>query len=320
MKRVGLKRYSVLVLAVVLLGFALADTPRITEEGSVTPSHTLTDAEARSVSHAAGRLLWHVNMARQELSQVVAGEDPVEGTTTADLAKVKEEAQRHVTQALTLSRIIEKTLPSYSFKTTITAGEESYTEDQQLQPMFVPIYSELDVIDVLRPVIAAKYEAARATAAGAPTTLFDTRLAYTRAMLDVDAAKIYLAAADTNIKADKLEVAEQDLMRVQRDVIVSSVDTDVPLVTARVDLFQAQRAIQNDDAPVATANLTSAYDALARYHSMLITDSQRAKEVETLRGEIEALNVNLAETLKTQKDMTVAKVDGWWHELRHWMD
>jgi hypothetical protein len=130
-------------------------------------------------------------------------------------------------------------------------------------------------------------------------------------MLDVDAAKVYLAAADTNLKADKLEQAERDLMRVQQDVMVSSVDTDVPLVTARVDLFQAQRAIQNDNAPVATANLASAYDALARYHSMLITDSQRAKE---------ALNVNLAETLKTQKDATITQVDGWWHELRHWMD
>lgn len=330
MKKPVIKRRSIIfsrvvissVLTLALLGFALAE-PRITEEGSVTPSHALTDAEAKSVSHAAGRLLWHVNMARQELNQVItseSSEDPAEAYASLDVAKTTEEAGRHVTQALTLSRIIKNTLPVYNFKTTITAGEETYSEEQQLQPMFVPIYSELDVIDVLRPVIAAKYEAAGATAAGAPATLFDTRLAYTRAMLDVDAAMRYLAAADTNIKAANFAQAGRDLSLIQQNVIVSSIDTDVPLVTARVDLYQAQRAMQNDNPDIATANLTAAYDALGRYHGMLLMGSERAREVQTLRNEIMTLNGNLSETLKAQKETAVAKVDGWWHELRQWME
>ena len=133
-------------LALVITGASTAvqATDRITADVKLVPSgQALSDAEQRAVSFAAGRVLKHVDQARQALAK-----------------QDKLVALAQIEKGLSLVTIIEQTIPPVQVTATITAGTLQYQDEDQVKRLVVPIYQELDSVSIVEPVVAAKKSAA----------------------------------------------------------------------------------------------------------------------------------------------------------------
>ena len=101
----------------------------------------LSAKEWRAVSLAAGRILKHTAQARS----AIAGERTDEATT-------------HIDKGLTLVQIIENTVPKRKVTAEIKSGDIVYTDEDEVSPALVPIYDELDHVELFTPIFRAKKE------------------------------------------------------------------------------------------------------------------------------------------------------------------
>ena len=131
--RRGYHTLNVAFSAVVLLGVtgillpshALSAKPRIESKVTVEPKQKLTSSEKASLSRAAGRILLHINDAREAIKKIH-----------------KEDPRSHIEKGLILIRIIEESSPYYEVKATITSGSLTYEDVRRRRQLFVPVYEE----------------------------------------------------------------------------------------------------------------------------------------------------------------------------------
>ncbi len=101
----GLTGLMSLCLALGLMLSLAEAQERISSEVKVAAGRQLTNKEKQALSVAAGRILIHVNHARNHIRH-----------------KQGKEALRQVEKALTLAKIIETTVPEYRIMSTIRGG------------------------------------------------------------------------------------------------------------------------------------------------------------------------------------------------------
>ena len=120
--------------------------PRITARVDTKADVTLSAAEQRAVSIAAGRLLRHTYDARAALK-----------------AEDRKQATAEIAKAQKLAAIIEQAVPSYTVKSQIAAGDLSYEDEDTLKPTIIPIFDELDKVSLVAPLRQAKAEKDKAS-------------------------------------------------------------------------------------------------------------------------------------------------------------
>lgn len=284
-----------LILVLALGGTASAQQPRITADIETQPNATLSAQERMAVSFAAGRILVHVDQARDAIA-----------------AGNVEAAKRNLEKAMTLVNIVESTLPTYTVTANIQAGGITYTDRRKVQPLVVELYDDLDKVAVLDPVIAAKREAAKE--AGLPPATIELLLQFTQAKLDVAEAKAGLKTAKQALNKGNLQAADQALTLIQTSAVEFSYNaTNIPLKEAQSNLLLARNLVQQERYQHARFALMAAADALQRYQSQV--GDNRAQQVKALRQEINALQQNIKQNGAQNAE---SKITQWWNQVVNW--
>lgn len=268
--------------------------PRIRAEVDVEPAVPVTDEERRAIYLAAGRVLKHVDQAREALE-----------------AEDRGQAVHHVEQARLLIDIIGNALPVYDVRARIESGELVYEDREEVQDTVITVFDELERAALLAPVKAARIEA-REAAGEAPTAVVDVGLVHTRAELDVDAARVRLEAALSALKDREHEAADDLLAAVQTSVRLTRVEIDLPLERARTNLMLARDRLDEGRLEDARLALRVAIDALADYEAA--AQASRAEEAAALRGEM----AELENTIQSDARQAREKLDAWWDRLSEW--
>lgn len=178
------------------------------------------DAEQkRTLSTSAVRLLRHVDDARK----AVNGQD-------------KTAALREIDQAITLSKIIQKTAPRYAVTTTIKVGGINYKDQDQIRGTLVTLYDELEKVSFIGPIEAAKRQSAKVAQTGAPTAVTNVDRRRTRVLFDTSGAQPHLDAARQAVNKGDWNRADTALLGVQNGVIFEYAEADEPLMEARESL------------------------------------------------------------------------------------
>ena len=266
----------------------------ITSTIKVTPKKKLTDAEYRALSEAAGRILTHVHMARQDIRN-------------NDL----EAAKQDVNKGLTLVKIIENAAPTYDVDATIKSGDTTYTDKRTIEKLIVPVYSEMDESEsVLFPIKQAKKEAAAQVAAKNSSSPMDIDFIFTKASLDVRGAKTDLQKALESIDNKDGAAANQSLADIQNRLVVFEYDEwDAPIVRARSDLWEAFRSVENKEWGGAKAYIKDAGESLR------VLKERGGKEVsdkvKAMTDQFSALNKKIDE----KKDSAKTDILSLWDKL-----
>jgi hypothetical protein len=244
-----------------------------------TTSTTSTTRRKASVASQAANMLVKTDQARK----AIAGNN-------------KAEALRDVDQAMAFADQVPR-----------TAGGQ-----------MVPIYQELEEVAVVSPGAVAQTSRAQGYAdrpEGAPQlepSVRDVTGQYTSISVDMAGAKAHLAAAKAALQKDNFQQADSALAAVQNGVMLTSIESDLPLVRARQNLVLAKTMAQQGRAADAAPSLKAAADALQEYENT--PGVQHASEAEQLRQEI---NSNLTSITGNSPD-AVSKINGWSNQLSAW--
>ena len=232
-------------------------------------SHKLTDAEAQSLSQAAGLLLWHVDNAREKLFAVIEAEEEFNNLETVELEELKQYVKTQLTQAQLLIDIVNSASPSYSIQTTFSAGDLDYDLDTVVQPVIIPIYEELLNFKVLQRIQDVKQSAAiKAATAGIPLELIDSQLDYTKADIDIQTTQLLLDRALDNFTKDQLAQSDNDLKDIQLAVNFKFIDNHVSLLKARQELYNAQQMMRSDNLVKSKIALSNTFNALVNNYRL----------------------------------------------------
>ncbi|MDB5385517.1 MAG: YfdX protein [Planctomycetaceae bacterium] len=286
--------------------------PRITSHVFVKPMPLLTEHEANEVSFAAGRILKHVSQARTALQH-----------------KKLDKAELHVDQGLKLVSIIDGLLPRQLVKTEIKSGDHVYLDEDQLVSQYATIYSELDQVDVVSPVVQAKKDHAhqhqgqdsKNTSAGsaAAYVVSHEELQYSAIKIDLTLAAHKLTEAKRDLQDSKPQLADDALQTIQtRGVIFEFEEIDLPLKEAADNLKLAEREMKQGHREHAKAALHVASDQLKLYQKK--TGESRSAEVQALHQEIDKLTTELEKPTITEADAQkhASSISEWWQRSTRW--
>lgn len=274
-----------------------AQPPQIFAEVETTSDTTLTPEEESALSLAAGRILIHVDRARE----AVADQD-------------QERALAELGQAKTLVAIVKGGMPTYTVTTKITAGDLSYTGEDQVQPLAIDVFAELHQVAVLAPITAAKREAGEVGRAAGLPVMTEAGLRHTRTILDVALAEAGVAAAERAVQEGNWDRAARALRNVQAGVVYHAVEVDLPLVRARTNLVIARDALDAGLIEEAKAALQVTSDALERYEQGV--GEHRADEAKSIREQIN----QFAQELTEETEGAQERLTAWWQEITSWFE
>ena len=287
---------------------------RIVSKIDVEPVAHLSDVEMREVSFASGRILKHVAQARDAIAE-----------------NHKQDAVRHVEQALKLMKIVDGLLPHYKVKTQITSGDVCYVDEDDVTPRYVTLFEDIDRRDVISPVIRAKHEAGLKVdprtapkdqdGALAPVPLVVTRadVTYTLVRLDVDLARRTLGLASKELGDERVKQADSALHSLQAGgVLLELEEIDLPLKQTADNLKLAEIEMKDGRHDESRAALQEAIDDLKDYEEQV--GEKRGEEVKALHEEITKLTAELEKDkpspAETQKLATT--ISRWRESVSKW--
>ncbi len=293
-------------LALVITGASTAvqATDRITADVKLVPSgQALSDAEQRAVSFAAGRVLKHVDQARQALAK-----------------QDKPMALAQIEKGLSLVTIIEQTIPPVHVTATINAGTLHYQDEDQVKRLVVPIYQELDSVSIVEPVVAAKKAAASKDNTPTHKTTAREKVEeleenYTSVTLNVEEAKAHLVNAKEALTKGRFDAAAKDLSTIQAGVTLVYAVESRPLAQVREDLVLAQMYLDDQRFKQAEQALKDAGELVSRYEK---AGGRHQDEARALRDEMADLGKELAQEKQGSMEKVKEKLMGWWDRVRSW--
>lgn len=272
---------------------------RITAKIEAHPVAKLTNEEFRAVSIAAGRVLKHTAQAMEAL-----------------VDEKKDEALKHIDKGLTLLRIIENAVPHRKIEAEIKSGDITYKDEDEVSQRLVPVFDELDDIEIINPVVQAKKEKKASVTDTLVVTL--AGIDYTAMKLDTSLARRLLERAKKNINKGKLGDSISDLRTIQVNGVIFEFDeVDLPLERAADNLKLAERELKQNNNPAGSrAALSAASNALREYEKLTV---DHHKEVRDLNREIDKLSKTISlEMSMTEKEKAVSKISGWWSRVVKW--
>lgn len=275
---------------------------RITSTIDAQPTSKLTPEESQAVSVAAGRILKHVNDARIALEE-----------------KKKKAALGEIEKGLTLVRIIEHAIPPIKVKADIQSGDISYHHEEEAHQALIPIFEELDQVDVVGPAVRVqkgKGQDSKKKGKG-PSAITYAGTEFTSLDLDLPLAKRDLQSAKQALGDNKLDAADSALMDIQeRGMVFGLVEDYLPLREAADNLKLAENELKDGQSQEAKAALKVASDALKDYEET--AGKHRSKEVKQLHQEIDALSEKL-DHQPDDREGVVKKIGSWWDRVAKWL-
>ena len=275
--------------------------PKVTSWSNVKAETTLTAKEQKEMSRAASHMLKHIYQARQAVAE-----------------KDKPRALRNVKQALQLSRIIKHVMPRYDIHTKMKSGKLVYDNKETVQPLQVTLFEELDQVDILAPIRAAR-RSKRARSVTTDDVVVAADLAYSKARLDVEAATAELWKAKYYLERARWDRADKDLLLGQASVSFEEDLVATPLVKAADNIALAQEMITSGHNKHAARVLAIASTTLQRYHKQ--AGKARKQEVEKLQAEIKTLHKKMASgkaLSAAEKAAATKQTQGWWNTILPW--
>jgi hypothetical protein len=194
----------------------------------------------------------------------------------------------------------------------------------------VPIYTELEQVSVLEPIMnrhktgtataskgssqsgSADRSASTSTQSNAALGVHEVVGNYSGAFLDVSAAKQHLQAAQQALNKNDLNAADRDLQAVQDSVVLESVSADMPLLRARENLVLARSSEDAGKYEQAKRQLHAASTALHDYAQI---SGSHTQDVSRLRSDIDSY----ADSLATNHSNADSKIEGWWDQTTNWI-
>jgi len=295
----------VAALLVTLPAYAGSEKVRITAKTDIKPLVTLSARESQAMSLAAGRILLHTDRARM----AIVGKD-------------KKTALKEIDQGLTLDKILKKALPKYKVVTTITAGDDSYSAEDEVGRYFVPVFNEQYIEDVIAPIVQAKTERAKGHGekSGKLPAVVDYSIWRKSAMkLNIVTAAEAMAMAKRELEKGHFDNADLALALLQTESVVFEFDeVELPLTEAADDLKLAELEVSEGKINQSQATLKRASDNLKIYEG--IVGKSRAKDVRKLHKEIDELASSLTKGNPSESALDKAgkKIASYWDRAVKW--
>ncbi len=299
-------RNQVVMIGTILITTALFTVPvlakgRITSTIDTSQTTKLTAEESQAVSVAAGRILKHVNDARVALKE--------EKTNSA---------LEHIAKGLTLVQIIEQTVPPIKVEANIQAGDLKYYHEEEKHQTLIPIFDELDQVDVVGPITSVTQEKTQISD-GKPTgpaLVSYSGIEFTSLDLNLPLAKRNLIRAQKSLEDNKSDAADTTLRDIQnRGVLFSLIEEHLPLREVANNLKLAEYEFKYGHATDAKSSLRVASDVLKGYEKNV--GEHRAKDVKKLHQEIDDLSGKLDQ--QQDREGVLKKMASWWDRVAKWL-
>ena len=180
-------------------------------------------------------------------------------------------------------------------------------------PTVLPLYSEFDEDSVLGPLASKRNGNQKGNSPSSNTVGVEHAAGqYTFIGIDLDKTKQRLNAAETALNNKNLQSADDSLAAVGNELVMETVESDLPLLTVRGNLGIAESAAKKDHFHEAATALKDASSALDRYSRE--NPRSHGKDAESLSKTIGSY----AQSITHNSAGAAAKIDGWWHEVDSW--
>jgi len=264
---------------------------------------TLSQDDRRQVSLLAAQVFQHVDEARKATDA-----DDLEG------------ARREVDKGREAIKAIRALLPKTTVRTTTTApgGRVIYEDEREVQEDLVPLYEGMVHARTLAPILAAR----RDTAQVAGVRVVESEAISTAVTADLDLVEAQLGKAARALGQKKPDEAVAALALAQvRGVDIRYSKEDTPLAEARDAIWLAKRALEENNALQARANLGVARARLEVYRRILPEDQRQ--DVTQMMSEVNGLEAQLRKEASQPADRSERTRQGntltqWWDEVNEW--
>ncbi len=237
-----------------------------------------------------------------------------------DMQNPKAKLSGDVTELLTSTSLARKAIARHEQQQAANDIQQALTASSDIASRrsggFVPLYTELERMSVLWPILRQAGSGTNGTsvtngqtrAVGVHEVVGD----YTSVALDDTAARAHLQAAQQALNKNDWKTADQDLQAVEGSVIVESVAADMPLLRARENMVLARDSAKAGHYRQAQAQLRAASRALASYEQTSISHRQQAEQ---LKSEIDSY----AQSMSTNHSDAPSRIESWWNQTTDWV-
>jgi hypothetical protein len=275
-------------------------------ETQVDSTSSLSREDRRKLGLAAGQLLMHVNKARKLLSR-------------DDVSTALEQ----IDKALVLSRIIESNTPVFSVTSKISSGDLRYDDESTVSAPLIPVCSKLTQAMLLAPIVASRSmrdssdakakEKEHEEREGLLYRMSDVRAFASTAYIDIAYTRVNLEEALRESKKNNAQRAQSLLGTVQKGVLLSYNETDIPVIQARDSLAIARVLARQGKMEDVRRALNASAGALDRYKPQ--AGQTQSEQVAGVKKEI----LESAESVWEEDSSLAARIDDWSREISEWI-
>jgi len=262
-----------------------------------------TKEDRRQVSLLAAQIFQHIDQARRAVD--------------ADDA---ERARKEVAKGSEALKAIRAMLPRATVHTRTTApdGKVIYEDEREVQDERVPLFEGMLHARTLAPIREARRDAGRVVG----VQVVESETISTEAMADLGFVGAQLDRAAKALDDHKTEDAGKALLLAQAQGVDFRYNKqDTPLAEARDAIWLARRALEENNAVQAEANLMIARQHLEVYRQILPEDKRQdvsgmMTEVSQLEGKLrQEANQPATHTERSRQGNVVTR---WWDQLNGW--
>jgi len=223
-------------------------------------------------------------------------------------------AEKAVGKAQTALKIIRQMLPKSVVSTTVkdSAGTVLYEDVEDVQQGYVTVSRSFTAIDVVRPVVESKKDAADV----AGNEFVGSAVIEADVVLNLDYINQRLHKAEKALAKD-LERADAALAEAQgQGTALVMTAAESPLEEAREALQLAHQAAESKQYRVAEANLRIARGNLSLYREAAPESAK--DEIDKLNKDMDALAQQITGTTSAEHEKTTGRVKGFLDKVESW--
>ncbi len=263
----------------------------------------ITQEDRRQVSLLAAQIFQHIDEARQAIE-----------------ANDTKQARKEVGKGNEALKAIRAMLPRTTVHTRTTApdGKVIYEDEREVQDERVPLFEGMLHARTLAPIQEARRDANRIVG----VQVVDAETISTEATADLGFVATQLERAAKALDDQKTADAAKALLAAQtRGVTFRYNQEDTPLAEARDAIWLAKRALEENNAMEARANLTVARQCLEIYRKVL--PENKRQDVNAMMSEVNQMEGRLRQEASSSSGHQDRSTQGnamtrWWDQLNGW--
>ncbi|MDP2695439.1 MAG: hypothetical protein Q8O58_11325 [Gallionella sp.] len=216
-------------------------------------------------------------------------------------------ASQDVDVALKLARTLEKSVPEFKSRDTLSFGKLTHEEESATRVFYIPIVDESFMVHGL-DTRGRKHEKIRET---------DAKMIHTHVSLDIRKAVSGLTDAKAALEKKDAKAAETALNGILSAAVADEVIVSDPLHVAHDNLVLAENLLREKRYEAARFALKYASKGFEDYGSRL-HDPARKQHVEQMQKDIDALAEQLRKEDPTRLQKAADTVKGWGAKVKKW--